>query len=443
MQHRETRTNKLDELLMKFTYFFVMKIGITWNNILVPIIFGSLPGIAIWLGMLFAINMLGNYFKISETFIGYIFHPFVLILSLLYLGYESIKKYNKQISVKDLTMARFEYKGQGYVVDTKEISDRSRRDAGEDFQISEFAMIDEGERCIPWYVSISEITIPGENVPLQFTTDKITTSSQNGVQIECLFTERYHVTNAGIYFNIAPQNQKHELKKETLTNAVLDLIQKLNDDTILWLSGKQIKKILLEPIFYYKETSNGEMEEVKVREDIKNSKEEDYTRDKKLSGAQKVIQDFYQSKLMWFELEKAQGKFTPEKEILEREKISLEFTRFKDAIVSSIGRIKHTNDRFGIFTDDIIQKEMNYGSAEVRKAAEQRMMAEAQAKADSIRIDWLNETMKKVQDSWKDGSMSVREALHTIQVEFSKRAGYSFDGNKDLNLMFDPQKNQK
>lgn len=436
MKHEETRTNKLDEFLMQLTYFFVMRIGITWNNILVPIIFGSLPGVAIWLGVLFAISVLGNYFKISETFIDYIFHPFVLILSLLYLGYNSIKKYNKRISVKDLTMARFEYKGQGYVIDKKPLSQRSERDVGQNFQISEFAMIDEGERCIPWYVSVSEITIPAENVPLQFTTDKITTSSQNGVQIECLFTERYHVTNAGIYFNIAPQNQKHELKKETLTNAVLDLIQKLDDATILWLSGKQIKKILLEPIFYYEKTSDGENKKVNSREIIKKSKEEDYARDKDPGGAQKVIQDFYQSKQMWLELEKAQGKLTEDEEKEESEKISLEFTKFKDAIVSSIGRIKHTNDRFGIFTDDIIQKEMNYGSAEVRKAAEQKMMAEAQAKADSIRIDWLNETMKKVQDSWKDGSMSAKEALHTIQVEFGKRAGYSFDGNKDVNTMF-------
>lgn len=421
----------IDNLIMRLSYPLVASWGITLNKILVPIV-NLLPGIALTSAVLLLVNFINGWlyetykFTMSSSFT---FLSFAILFILL--GIKSIKKFNKKVVIGNLELARFELRGNGYVVNNHKISKRSERDGGVDFP--EYAMVGEGERFLPWYINVSNIRVPDSSRAVQLTTGTIETASKNGVQIQCKFSERYHITNPGLYYNVAESNADDKLKKETLTNAVTDLIQQLDSSTLLWLSGKQIKKILLEPISYEKDDKTI----INVRDEINNSTEDTYAKEKKLSGAQKVIQDFYQSKKMWIDLKVQQKVIGVKAEKKERQKLSYDFLKFKDAVVSSVGRIKHTNDRWGIFTDDIIQKEMNYASKEAQKAAEQLMIAQVQADADTVRIDWLNDVIEEQKRKWNDGSLSFKDILHAIQVEFGKRQGYSFDGNEKpkINLM--------
>lgn len=426
-------------LLQNSTKLKIKGIGISWNKIIGPLI-NMIPGLILTLAMFWIIKFLGNFFSFPKGFMDFVTQTLIWIFAVVLFCYYSYKRFKNVVRVNELSASRLEVQKQGIVQSTKSISLR-----GSDVFLNEYVMLTEGEFEIPWFANISTRSIPLRFQ--QYETAKLATSASDGIQIESLFSERFLIKIPGLYFSVEEQDDKNKyaIKKAILENALLDLIQRLDSETILTLSGKQLKKILVAGI--------------QEREWIKNSSPSDYASTQILHNAAKVIQDIYISKKMWVDMrfsdellndikaagtegllrEPWDGGPKTEREFDEQKKAAMrnlntEFQRFKDTIVSSVAKISIANEKLGVYTDDIVQREMNYASTEAKKAAEEKIIAKLRAEADSIRINWLKDKADELVQLWEDKSITALEAMHLIQVEFGKRTAYNFDGKNANNV---------
>jgi hypothetical protein len=397
-------------------------IGVTWNKFVGPAI-NMIPGILLIFIIHQSVNFCFRYLTLNGSDKDLANHPALWLALAAYFAYLSHKKLSKTEQVDPYTVRRYEVLGQGIVSNEQTISKR-----GKNVTVPAYNVITESKPVLPFWAKLSAMAL---NLKEQlFETNTMDTATSDNVQFRFSFRKSWRIVLPGIYFGINEEDgkEKNSIQKAELENAVIDLIQRLTSVTLLSLSGKQIKKILV-----------ADYPERQLMRDSMRDIADFYNPTKKREGVLKVVQDLYVIKKITIDFKYPESDPTvSDKRLKALKDLEQEMREFILQILPAVGKVKASDDRLGVFAVNITQKEMNYASEAARKAAEQKVLAELQNLADSTRMTWLTEEVDKIKQKFKDKSLTAKDALYIIQVEFGKRTGYNFDGDKagNVNVMF-------